>query len=152
MKKQQVFSVLFVSCLVIYFQEGKSASLHSVMAMLEPVKKDFSNLPLITNSVQAYNNFIPAVLKNMRANTKAGGKDFVDAVVGSLSTSFLGKGLFADSLIFFIKWFLSSLANVIPIEVVEYFLDRPLIMKDVYFVEAVVQDAIQVYDMWTSTS
>ena len=147
--RKHVVLLFILSVFAYYSQKAQSASLHSVMALLKPVKKDFSNLPLINNnSVQAY-SLIPA-LRNMRANSSARGKDFVDAVVSSLSTSFLGKGIFADSAIFFIKWFLSSLSNMIPIEVVEYFLDRTLVMKDVYFIEALVQDTIKVYYAWSS--
>ena len=102
---------------------------------------------MLTNSVKAF-DIIPE-LRKMRALTSASGKDFVEAVVGSLSSAVLGRGIAAQSAIYMINWFLSSLSNLVPIEVVEYFMGRPVVMHDVQFVEMVVRDTIEVYEAWS---
>merc|ERR1712168_758353 len=124
-----------------------TASIHNIIALLEPVNEDFSNLPVLTNHVKAF-DIVPK-LRKMRAQTSATGKDFVEAIVGSLSSAVLGKGIFAKSAIYIINWFLSSLSNLVPTEVVEYLMDRPVVMKDVQFVEMVVRDSIEVYEAWS---
>merc|ERR1719184_417663 len=142
---KKVVFVLFV----IFYLPGviNTASIHNIIALLEPVNEDFSNLPVLTNQVKAF-DIIPE-LRKMRAQTSATGKDFVEAIVGSLSSAVLGKGIIAKSAIYIINWFLSSLSNLVPIEVVEYFMGRPVIMKDVQFVEMVVRDTIEVYEAWS---
>eukprot|EP00091_Calanus_sinicus_P008322 TRINITY_DN2036_c0_g2_i6.p1 TRINITY_DN2036_c0_g2~~TRINITY_DN2036_c0_g2_i6.p1 ORF type:complete len:150 (+),score=38.72 TRINITY_DN2036_c0_g2_i6:162-611(+) len=138
-----VVSVVFL----LHVQMSSTASIHNIIALLEPVKEDFSNLPVVTNKVKAF-DIIPE-LRKMRALTAASGKHFVEAVVGSLSSAVLGKGIVAKSAIYMINWFLSSLANLVPIEVVEYLMGRSLVMQDVEFVEMVVRDSIEVYEAWS---
>merc|ERR1739838_334804 len=141
-----ICSVFGVFCF-LHVKLSSTASIHSIIALLEPVNEDFSNLPMLTNSVKAF-DIIPE-LRKMRALTSASGKDFVEAVVGSLSSVVLGRGIAAQSAIYMINWFLSSLSNLVPIEVVEYFMGRPVVMHDVQFVEMVVRDTIEVYEAWS---
>ena len=138
------FDILFLG----YVQVTNTASIHNIIALLEPVNDDLSNLPVLTNKVKAF-DIVPE-LRRMRALSAASGRDFVEAVVGSLSSAFLGKGMIAKSAIYIIQRFLSSLSNLVPIEVVEYFMGRPLVNKDVQFVEMLVRDTIEVYDAWSS--
>ena len=138
------FVILFLG----YVQVTNTASIHNIIALLEPVNDDLSNLPVLTNKVKAF-DIVPE-LRRMRALSAASGRDFVEAVVGSLSSAFLGKGMIAKSAVYIIQWFLSSLSNLVPIEVVEYFMGRPLVNKDVQFVEMLVRDTIEVYDAWSS--
>merc|ERR1712202_114725 len=113
----------------------------------EDVNDYFSNLPAVTNSVKAF-DLIPE-LRRMRALSPAAGKDFVRAVVGALSSAVLGRGFVAKSAIYVINWFLSSLANLVPIEVVQHFMGRTIVMQDVQFVEMVVRDSIEVDGAWS---
>ena len=136
-----------MSVFLLHIKMTNTASIHNVIALMEPVKDDFSNLPALTNSVKAF-DLIPE-LRRMRALSPAAGKDFVRAVVGALSSAVLGRGFVAKSAIYVINWFLSSLANLVPIEVVQHFMGRTIVMKDVQFVEMVVRDSIEVYGAWS---
>ena len=102
-----------------------------------------------TNAIyrKAY-NLVPA-LRKLRARSPAKGKDFVSAVVTGLSAEFVGTGVVASSVIGLTNWFLSSLAHLIPIEVVEWMLGRKLIMQDVMNVEILVRDVLAIYAAWT---
>ena len=143
--------VLVLSVVILLnVRVSHSASIHNIIALLEPVNDDFSNLPVLTNKVKAF-DMIPE-LRRMRALSAASGRDFVEAVVGTLSSAVLGKGMVAQSAIYVINWFLSSLSNLVPIEVVEYFMGRPLVIKDVQFVEMFVRDTMEVYDAWSRMS
>merc|ERR1712243_461223 len=144
----KIVMMLSFVILIANVQDTNTASIHNIIALLEPVNDDFSNLPVLTNKVKAF-DIVPE-LRRMRALSAASGRDFVEAVVGSLSGAFLGKGMIAKSAIYIINWFLSSLSNLVPIEVVEYFMGRPLVNKDVQFVEMLVRDTIEVYDAWSS--
>lgn len=143
--------VLVLSVVILLnVRASYSASIHNIIALLEPVNDDFSNLPVLTNKVKAF-DIIPE-LRRMRALSAASGRDFVEAVIGTLSSAVLGKGMVAQSAIYVINWFLSSLSNLVPIEVVEYFMGRPLVIKDVQFVEMFVRDTMEVYDAWSRMS
>ena len=135
--------------ILVHIKDVQSASFNNVLALLEPIKDDFSNLPAMTNKVTTKVYDIVPQLRQMRAQTAATGRDFVKAVVGTFSGAVLGKGVFAESVIYLINWFLSSLSNLIPLEVVEYFMGRTLVMRDVQFVELLVRDCIEVYEAWT---
>ena len=88
-------------------------------------------------------------LRKLRAQTPAVGRDFVSAVVQGLSEEVLGTGVIASTAVPFISWFLSSLANLVPIEVVEYLLGRRLVQQDVMNVERFFRDVTQIYGAWT---
>ena len=77
------------------------------------------------------------------------GRDFVSAVVSGLSEQVLGKGVIVNTAVSFISWLLSSLANLVPLEVVEYLLGRRLVQQDVMNVERFVRDITQIYGAWT---
>eukprot|EP00092_Neocalanus_flemingeri_P096062 GFUD01122265.1.p1 GENE.GFUD01122265.1~~GFUD01122265.1.p1 ORF type:complete len:153 (+),score=16.68 GFUD01122265.1:84-542(+) len=144
----KMVTLSFVSCFfLLHVKMTNTASISNVLALMTPVKDDFSNLPALTNSVKAF-DIIPE-LRKLRALSPASGKDFVRAVVGALSSAVLGKGFMAKSAIYFINWFLSSLASLVPIEVVQHFMGRTVVMKDVQFVEMVVRDSIEVYGAWS---
>ena len=136
--------------ILVHIKDVQSASFNNVLALLEPIKDDFSNLPAMTNKVKTKVYDIVPQLRQMRAQTAATEGDFVKAVVGTLSSAVLGKSIFADSAIYLINWFLSSLSSLIPLEVVEYFLGRSLVMSDVQMVEVFVRDCIEVYEAWTT--
>merc|ERR1712243_183399 len=146
----KIVMLSFVILILANVQNTNTASIHNIIALLEPVNDDFSNLPVLTNRVKAF-DIVPE-LRRMRALSAASGRDFVEAVVGTLSSAVLGKGMVAQSAIYVINWFLSSLSNLVPIEVVEYFMGRPLVIKDVQFVEMFVRDTMEVYDAWSRMS
>merc|ERR1711942_57752 len=150
--RMKMLKVVVLLSVVVLLQvwESDTASIHNIIALLEPVDEDFSNLPLITNKVKAF-DIVPE-LRRMRALMSASGKDFVEAIVGGLSSAVLGKGVLAQSAIYLINWFLSSLSNLVPMEVVEYFIGRPLVMKDVQFVEMLVSDTVEVYEAWSRST
>jgi len=55
----------------------------------------------------------------------------------------------ANSVIGLTSWVLSSIAHLIPIEVVEWLLGRKLIMQDVMNLEILVRDVLAIYAAWT---
>merc|ERR1711942_532818 len=91
----------FVILILASVQVTNSASIHNIIALLEPANDDFSNLPVLTTKVKAF-DIVPE-LRRMRALSAASGRDFVEAVVGSLSSAFLGKGMIAKSAIYIIQ-------------------------------------------------
>merc|ERR1712212_1132090 len=145
MKCELVLSVVIL--MLVNVRVSNCASIHNIIALLEPGNDAFSNLPVLTNKVKAF-DIVPE-LRRMRALSAASGRDFVEAVIGSLSSAVLGKGMVAQSAIYVINWFLSSLSELVPIEVVEYLMGRPLVIKDVQFFEMFVRDTIEVYDAWS---
>merc|ERR1712025_1478755 len=91
-------------------------------------------------------------LKKMRAQSPASSSDFVGAVIEGLSSEALGSGLVAKTILTVLKFFLSNLAAILPVEVVEYFMGRPLLMEDVAFVEVTVRDTLEIYSAWSNQS
>ena len=101
-----------------------------------------------TNTVRKAYSLIPG-LRKLRAQTPALGRDFVSAVVSGLSQEMLGTGVMVTTAVTFISWLLSSLANLVPLEVVEYLIGRRLVQQDVMNVERFVRDITQIYGAWT---
>ena len=101
-----------------------------------------------TNTVWKAYSLIPG-LRKLRAQTPALGRDFVSAVVSGLSQEMLGTGVMVTTAVTFISWLLSSLANLVPLEVVEYLIGRRLVQQDVMNVERFVRDITQIYGAWT---
>lgn len=101
-----------------------------------------------TNTVRRAYSLLPG-LRKLRAQTPAVGRDFVSAVVSGLSEEVLGTGVMANTAVTFISWLLSSLSNLVPLEVVEYLLGRRLVQQDVMNLERLVRDVTQIYVAWT---
>ena len=101
-----------------------------------------------TNTVRRAYSLLPG-LRKLRAQTPAVGRDFVSAVVSGLSEEVLGTGVMANTAVTFISWLLSSLSNLVPLEVVEYLLGRRLVQHDVMNLERLVRDVTQIYVAWT---
>ena len=101
-----------------------------------------------SNTVRKAYSLVPG-LRKLRAQTPAVGRDFVSAVVSGLSQEMLGTGVMVTTAVSFISWLLSSLANLVPLEVVEYLLGRRLVQQDVMNVERFVRDITQIYGAWT---
>merc|ERR1739848_981030 len=89
-------------------------------------------------------------LKKMRAQSPASSSDFVGAIIEGLSSEALGSGLLAKTILTVLKFFLSNLAAILPVEVVEYFMGRPLLMEDVAFFEVMVRDTLEIYSAWSN--
>ena len=145
-----MFLILVTISFLSYIKFNQAASFNNVLSLLEPINDDCSNLPVRTNRIKAKVYDMIPQLQRLRAQTAATEGDFVKVVVGTLSSAVLGKSIFADSAIYLINWFLSSLSSLIPLEVVEYFLGRSLVMSDVQMVEVFVRDCIEVYEAWTT--
>ena len=101
-----------------------------------------------TYTVRRAYSLLPG-LRKLRAQTPAVGRDFVSAVVSGLSEEVLGTGVMANTAVTFISWLLSSLSNLVPLEVVEYLLGRRLVQQDVMNLERLVRDVTQIYVAWT---
>ena len=61
-------------------------------------------------------------------------------------------GVVASTAVTLLNWFLSSVAHLVPIEVVEWLLGRPLVQRDVMKVEVLVRDLVQIYSAWAHRS
>ena len=70
-------------------------------------------------------------------------------MLSGLSTEMIGTGVMASTVVTFINYFLSSLEHLIPLELVEWMLGRPLVQGDVMNVEMIVRDCMQIYAAWT---
>ena len=131
-----------------------------LMLMVLPVVVSISivrHIPVeedgLTNAVyrKAY-NLVPG-LKKLRAKSPAVGKDFVGAVVTGLGSYMdTDMGVVASTAVTLLNWFLSSVAHLVPIEVVEWLLGRPLVQRDVMKVEVLVRDLVQIYSAWSHHS
>ena len=144
----------------IYFQMLSPGRYIQLMLMVLPVVVSISivrHIPVeedgLTNAVyrKAY-NLVPG-LKKLRAKTPAVGKDFVGAVVTGLGSYMdTDMGVVASTAVTLLNWFLSSVAHLVPIEVVEWLLGRPLVQRDVMKVEVLVRDLVQIYSAWAHRS
>ena len=118
---------------------NSGASIHHIV-----VRDPSPSLPLATDLS------LSRGLKKMRAQSPASSSDFVGAVIEGLSSEALGSGLVAKTILTVLKFFLSNLAAILPVEVVEYFMGRPLLMEDVAFFEVMVRDTLEIYTAWSN--
>merc|ERR1712212_815927 len=106
-------------------ETSSGASIHHIL-----VRDSSPSLPLASDLS------LSSGLKKMRAQTPASSSDFVGAVIEGLSSEALGSGLVAKA--------------ILPVEVAEYFMGRPLLMEDVAFFEVMVRDTLEIYSAWSN--
>merc|ERR1719309_1586981 len=78
----------------------------------------------------------------------ATGHDFVKVAVGALTEAKVGRGLAARAAVLFLQWLLSSLASLLPMDLINYLVGRKLSMEDVAMAEVILRDSVQVYSTW----
>ena len=136
-------------CLLILLVGGLPLSLSISIVRQLPTVEELEDT--YTNTVRKAYSLIPG-LRKLRAQTPAVGRDFVAAVISGLSSEVLGTGVMATTAVTFISWLLRHLADLVPIEVVEYLLGRRMVQQDVMNVERFVKDLLQIYGAWTRRS